>query len=254
VVVELPISTSDSESSVNFDVSDEEFEGETREGGLVRFSSSSSSPGSPTLCDSAVDEFFNLQFEQPISLDSFDESIEFVAEPMVIQSSQVFSLNTPDENLSDFCEGTLLQDRVHPKPALRRTPIPRAPGCPRNQSVQFFLHFHQQTIMESHYCLYFDYNNFITTTLLGMTERSSTLRHAVVAFSALIYSIKGDRIAREQAFENYEISIQQLRVLLDRAPMTVEERQAATVTALALASFDVFALHISANLSDSPVT
>ena len=254
MVVERPVSTSESESSVNFDVSDEEFEGETREGGLVRFSSSSS-PGSPILCDSAADEFFNLQFEQPISLDSFDTSIDFVAEPLVMQSNQVLSLNIPDANLSSFCEGTLLQDRVHPKPALlRRTPVPRAPGSPRDQSVQFFLHFHRQTIMESHYCLYFDYNKFITTTLLAMTERSSALRHAVVAFSALIYSIKGDRIAREQAFENYEISIQQLRVLLDRAPMTVEERQAATVTALALASFDVFTLHISTNLSDSRVT
>jgi len=104
--------------------------------------------------------------------------------------------------------------------------------------------------MESHYCLYYDYNKFITTTLLAMAEGSIALRHAVVAFSALIYSIKADRIAREQAFEHYELSIQQLRVLLDKAPMTAEERQAATATALELASFDVVPFCVSANVSD----
>jgi len=250
VVVERSGSTSGSQSSVNFNVSDEEFEGETREGGLVRFSSSSS-PGSSMLCDFAADEFFNLQFEYPTSSDSFDSSIDFVAEPLAMPSNQFLSI--PEINVSSFCEGVLLQNRE--KPTLhRRSLVPRPPGSPRDQSVQFFLHFHRQSIMESHYCLFFDYRKFITTTLLAMAERSSALRHAVVAFSALIYSIKGDHIAREQAFENYEISIQQLRVLLDKVPMTVEERQAATVTALELASFDVITLCTSTNISDSPAT
>lgn len=88
-----------------------------------------------------------------------------------------------------------------------------------------------------------------------MAQGSDALRHAVVAFSALIYSIKGDRTAREQAFENYELSLQQLRVLLDKAPMTIEERQAATVTALQLATFDVLTPLCSlADISGFPAT
>ena len=117
--------------------------------------------------------------------------------------------------------------------------LPRAPMSTLSPSVQFFLHYHRQAIVESHYFLYFDFNNFITTTLLTMAECSDALRYAIAAFSALIYSIKIDRTAREKAFEFYAVSIQELRLLLDRIPESTNESQAAEVTALQLASFHV---------------
>ena len=236
-MVERQGSTSWSESSVNFDGCDEEFE-EIQEESLVRFSSASS-PGTP-ICDSAVEQFVNMKFEPPIGLDAFDTSLDF-SESFLMPSDPVSTtLFFPENHIPSYCDGGLLQNRVHSQTALVRPAARARPTIStRVQSVKFFLHFHRQTITESHYFLYFDYNKFVTTTLLAMAQGSDALRHAVVAFSALIYSIKGDRIAREQAFENYEISLQQLRVLLDKAPMTIEERQAATVTALQLATFDV---------------
>lgn len=87
--------------------------------------------------------------------------------------------------------------------------------------------------------MYFDYRKLCTMTLLAMAEVSDTLRHAVVAFSALIYSMKVDRAAREQAFLYYAIALKQLRSLLDKSPMTVEERHIAIATALQLSAFDV---------------
>ena len=231
MVVEREASTSGSESSVDLNYSDAEFEGEARDGRLVRFSSSSSH-GSPP-CDSAVDPFVHLQFEQPIFSVSFETQNDLFPFLMPVKSSLNFTI--PQGNLANFCEGAL-----SPRTALVPTPpIPRSPKSTREPSVEFYLFFHRQTIMEGHYFLCFDYNKFITTTLLAMAEESDALRHAVAGFSALIYSIKVDRTAREDAFENYAVSLKRLRIVLDQLFMTAAERQAATATALQLASFDV---------------
>jgi hypothetical protein len=73
-----------------------------------------------------------------------------------------------------------------------------------------------------------------------MAEESDALRHAIVAFSALIYSMKVDRSAREQAFLYYSMSLQQFRVHLDDYPMTAAENHIAIAIALQLSSFDVY--------------
>jgi len=240
VLVEGTESASWSESSLNLEGSDGEFEDETQERPLPRFPSSSASvsPVSNSVLESAI----NMQLEPPITLNAFDPSLNFEDSFLTPLNPPSTSLFLPDNVIPNYCDGVLLQNRLPSQStAVRVTARARPPPASTSgQFVQFFLHFHRQAITESHYFLFFDYNKFITTTLLAMAEGSDALRHAVVAFSALIYSIKGDRSAREQAFGNYEISLQQLRVLLDKSPLTDVERQAATVTALQLASFDVF--------------
>ena len=77
-----------------------------------------------------------------------------------------------------------------------------------------------------------------------MIEQSNALRDAVVAFSALIYSMKIDRSTRVLAFWCYTSAIQQLRVLLNRVTLSVDECHMALATALQLASFDVFTISI----------
>ena len=77
-----------------------------------------------------------------------------------------------------------------------------------------------------------------------MVEQSNALCDAVVAFSALVYSMKIDHSARVQAFLYYTSALQQLRVLLDQTIMNVDEYHIAIATALQLASFDVFIISI----------
>ena len=77
-----------------------------------------------------------------------------------------------------------------------------------------------------------------------MSEKCDALRHAIVAFSALIYSMKIDLAAREQAFLYYALALQQLRALLDEmerdsGDVTDGEYQVAIATALQLSVFDV---------------
>ena len=117
------------------------------------------------------------------------------------------------------------------------------PKSVRSDSVQFFLAFHRETITEAHYFRYYDFHKLCTRTLLVMAERSDALRHAVVAFSALIYSMRIDRTAREQAFLYYAMSIQQLRLLLSEATLDEEATHMTIATALQLSSFDVRSVH-----------
>ena len=120
--------------------------------------------------------------------------------------------------------------------------IPTVLRSTRDYPVQFFLSFHQENINEFHYFCYHDYRKFCTTTLMTMVQQSDALLNAVVAFSALIYSIKIDRSARVQAFSYYALALQQLRILLDQITMNVDEYHMTIATALQLACFDVIAL------------
>ena len=92
-----------------------------------------------------------------------------------------------------------------------------------------------------HYLCYYDYTKLYTKTLFAIAEQCDALRHGMVAFSALIYSVKVDSSAREQAFLYYGVSLQQFRLLLDKF-LTEAEYQAAVATALQLATFDVYSL------------
>ena len=122
------------------------------------------------------------------------------------------------------------------------THIPTVPKSSRDQCIQFFLRFHQENIDEFHYFCYHDYRKFYTTTLMVMVQQSNALCNAVVAFSALIYSIKVNHFTRVQAFTYYALALQQLRVLLDQTTMNADECHMATAAALQLACFDVFTI------------
>lgn len=116
--------------------------------------------------------------------------------------------------------------------------IESPPKTTTSRSVQFFLKYHRETISDSHYFLYYDYSKLCTKYLFAIAENCDALRHGMVAFSALIYSVKVDSTTREQAFLYYAVSLQQLRLLLEKI-LTEVECQAAVVTALQLATFDV---------------
>ena len=72
-----------------------------------------------------------------------------------------------------------------------------------------------------------------------MAEQCDALRYAMIAFSAVIYSIANiDLSARERAFVYYAQSLQKLRLLLGTG-LTGSEHQSAIATVLQLGTFDV---------------
>lgn len=115
----------------------------------------------------------------------------------------------------------------------------------RSQSSQFFLTFHREKITEAHYFRWYDHLKLCTSLIFSMAEQSDPLRHAMVAFSALVYSCKLNRGARVVAFWYYTTALQELRQLLNITPMSMDECLAAVVTALVLSSFDVCSLSAS---------
>lgn len=78
-----------------------------------------------------------------------------------------------------------------------------------------------------------------------MAEQSNALEHAVVAFSALIYSINVHQGVRALAFLYYSKALQELRALLDKTDMDLQDCFTAVATALQLSSFDVYPIDSS---------
>jgi hypothetical protein len=117
----------------------------------------------------------------------------------------------------------------------------RPPPMPVRAPVEaFFLKYHRETITACHYFCYYDYKQRFTNMLFSMAEHCDALRYAMIAFSAVIYSIANvDISARERAFVYYARSLQRLRWLLEKFPMGYEEHQAAIATVLQLGTFDV---------------
>ena len=73
-----------------------------------------------------------------------------------------------------------------------------------------------------------------------MAERSNALRDSMVAFAALVYSMKLPGAARHVAFVYYASAMRELRKLLNKVPMSIDECQIALATALQLSSLDVY--------------
>jgi hypothetical protein len=109
----------------------------------------------------------------------------------------------------------------------------------RSPPIQFFLKFHHERITEAHYFRWYDYPKLCTKLLFSLAENSDPLRHAMVGFSALVYSYKFHQRARQVGFFYYEKALQELRLFLNTSPMDIEECFAAVATALQLSSFDV---------------
>jgi hypothetical protein len=119
--------------------------------------------------------------------------------------------------------------------------IPQSPKSTQDRSVQFFLKYHQETINSAHYFRYYDYQKLHTFWLPAMADEYECLRHAMVAFSALIYSIKVTADARQLAFYYYSVALKELQSLLT----TKIDCNLVVASALQLSSIDVhhFEIH-----------
>ena len=123
--------------------------------------------------------------------------------------------------------------------------ISRFPGQPVPLSSPDYLQFHRERIIAAHYFWHYDYHEFCTKTILKLAENSVTLHHAVVAFSALIYSVKFYYPpARDYALAYYHWALKSFQILLPEIAMGGQEQYTtALATALQLASFDVNSLN-----------
>jgi hypothetical protein len=102
---------------------------------------------------------------------------------------------------------------------------------------EFFMKYHKEKIREAHYFRWHDYPKLHTVELFILADQNDVLRHAMVAFSALIYSINRPA-AREMAFVYYALALKELRALLN-ASMDFAQCLTAVATALELSAFDV---------------
>ena len=119
--------------------------------------------------------------------------------------------------------------------------IPRSPKSNRHHLVDYFLKYHLEAISPAHYFWYYDYIQLCRCWLPAMAVTSIALRHALIAFSALVYSIKVVDSAHQIAFFYYALALKELRVFLD-GPLSPEECNVAIATALQLSSFEVCSL------------
>ena len=93
--------------------------------------------------------------------------------------------------------------------------LPRSPPSNQNSLLQFFLKFHQEKVISAHYFRSDDYHDLFKRWLPTMAYQSNCLQYAMIAFSALIYSMKVERAAREVAFYHYALALRELRPLLN---------------------------------------
>jgi hypothetical protein len=136
-----------------------------------------------------------------------------------------------------------------PRPEL--SVIPRSPKSNQSQAIEFFLKYHQREIVPALYFRWYDYQHFCKGWLPAMADQSDALRHALVSFSALIYSMKVNTAARYTAFYYYAVALKELRLLLNEDSMTPMECNVAIATALQLATIDANSINTITNGSDS---
>ena len=225
-------------SSPDFRLSDEDEEYTTRPKAIVRFDSNSSAD-SPT--NDPTDQFSTLKVDQQMLIDSLNpptfvtEPLNFTPPPLTFSSIRGLSPTSFSQGLQSQASTTVLSPRV--------ISVPRTLSPPADHTlpIRFFLNFHRESITEAHYFRYYDYNKMHTKVLFAMAEELDAMRHALVAFSALIYSIKIHSDARVIAFIYYAISLQELHTLLNKpvTDMAMWEWQGAVATALQLSTFDV---------------
>jgi hypothetical protein len=128
--------------------------------------------------------------------------------------------------------------------------IPRTPKLSQTRSLRYYLSFHRKEVTYAHYFLFYDYQD----ALYSLSELFEPLRYCVVAFAALVYSVKVDISAREDAFGYYAMALRELRLLLERSPRDIEEYYAIVAAVLQLSSFDVTSFLFFVNFSASLVT
>lgn len=207
------------------------------QGETVKVSSPFSS-GSSSISSTSNDQFSILHLDQQTVIDSLTPpsySMEpLFSPPLTFTTIAGLSPSVYSQSLSSFTPP--------PPVSTKMLCLPRSPSPQTSQSqiVQFFLNYHQETINEAHYFRSYDYSHLCTKVILAMAETSNALQHAVVAFSALIYSIKVHQGVRVLAFLYYSKAMEELRILLNEPTMEINDCLTAVATALQLSSFDVY--------------
>jgi hypothetical protein len=116
----------------------------------------------------------------------------------------------------------------------------RAPHSVHEDLIPFFLSYHQQHINYGRYFWYSDYHGFIKESLLDLAKQSDSLKYAVVAFSALIYSIQVNHHVKQYAFHFYAKTIRELQHVINTDSMkSVLSLHTTVATILELASIEV---------------
>jgi hypothetical protein len=137
----------------------------------------------------------------------------------------------------EFFSSGILSPEITPM-SFETTLIPRSPSCARHPTTEFYLAYHRERINGYYYYSYYDYGQLFTKGLFTMAEEFNALYFGLVAYSALIYSFRFDPSARHAAYGFYSLTVQELRLLLDK-PMDRRDCYIATVCAMQLSSFDV---------------
>ena len=186
-----------------------------------------------------MDQFSILQLDQQMVIDSLAPpscpAEPLFTTPVKFVVSTISGLS-PTRYSQSLQIGFPLQSVSTSMLCLPRT---KSPQSTRTQAVQFFLNYHQRTITEAHYFRWHDLPKFSTKLIFSIAEESSALQHSLVAFSALIYSIKVHQGVRTFAFMYYAKALQELRLFLNETSMTLTDCYVAVATALQLSSFDV---------------
>lgn len=101
--------------------------------------------------------------------------------------------------------------------------IPRSPNSTKHQAIQFFVKFHQASIVPQHYFRFYDYHQLHLKHIPSMAENSACLSYAVSAFSAMVYSAQVNPKAREVSFYLYSMAVKEL--FFEVAEIEIKEKK-----------------------------
>ena len=110
------------------------------------------------------------------------------------------------------------------------------PYQPSGDATLFFTQFHSTGIVAGHYFWISDPSRFVKTTIPLLAEGCESLKYALVAFAALIFSWKRNPKAKVFAFEYYRLAVDGLRTMLSTLPDRYID---VVATVLQLSTFEV---------------
>jgi hypothetical protein len=246
-------SPSSSESSPDFDLSDPDTGYIWDQSEVVKFSSVSGreSPSPETQSELSNPPYTTytttpLIPSRPLSTLTDNllspETPTFDSYAASLVSSKFYSDSTRPQSppLSAGFSETLPSPHV---PQMQMYCVPRSisPRPGEAHSVLYYLQYHRECINQYHYFMYSDYGKLCSEVLFAMAEKSTALRHAMVSFATLIYSIQRDPAALQFTFQHYEKAVQELRSFLVKDPQQMDRSEAdmAIATALTLATWEV---------------
>ena len=115
-------------------------------------------------------------------------------------------------------------------------PLFRSPSSIHDDWIPVFFSYHRQNINYGRYFWYCDPFRFINDGLLDLATHSESLKYAIAAFSALIYSIQLDQRMKRFTFHFYAKAIQELQKVINTDSIEIYTTVA---TILELASIEV---------------